>query len=67
MAPTTLVTGATGFVGGATAALLLQCPEAGRLLLLVRETSATAAASRARRSLAVLLPTCPNRPGSVAR
>lgn len=52
MDTTTLVTGATGFVGGAVAARLLQHPEIGRVLLLVRGATAGAALERARRSLA---------------
>jgi nucleoside-diphosphate-sugar epimerase/glutathionylspermidine synthase len=52
MAPTVLVTGATGFIGGAAAALLLQRPEAGRVLLLIRGATPTDALNRAQRSLA---------------
>lgn len=52
METTTLVTGATGFVGGAVAAQLLQRPEAGRVLLLIRAATPAAALERAKRSLA---------------
>jgi nucleoside-diphosphate-sugar epimerase len=50
--PTTLITGATGFLGGAVAAQLLLRPGAGRVLLLVRAPSQEAAEDRTRRSLA---------------
>src|SRR5215468_3591184 len=52
MDTTILVTGATGFVGGAVAAQLLQHPAVGGVLLLVRGATAGAARERARRSLA---------------
>jgi nucleoside-diphosphate-sugar epimerase/glutathionylspermidine synthase len=51
VAVTVLVTGATGFVGGAAAAELLRCPEADRVLLLVRAASPAAALERVRCSL----------------
>lgn len=51
MATTILVTGATGFVGGAAAAHLLLRPEADRLLLLVRAETPAAAMDRIQRSL----------------
>jgi nucleoside-diphosphate-sugar epimerase len=50
--PTVLLTGATGFLGGAVAADLLRWPEPVRVLLLVRAPGAQAAESRVRRSLA---------------
>jgi nucleoside-diphosphate-sugar epimerase len=50
--PTILVTGVTGFLGGATAAALLRRPEPLRLLLLVRADGPEHAEARARRSLA---------------
>ena len=50
--PTVLLTGATGFIGGATAAeLLLRRPDC-RLLLLVRAASVAAAQKRLRDALA---------------
>jgi nucleoside-diphosphate-sugar epimerase len=52
MDTTILVTGATGFVGGAVAAQLLQRPEVGRVLLLIRGATPAAALERAKRSLA---------------
>lgn len=48
---TILVTGATGFVGGAAATRLLLRPEADRLLLLVRAATPAAAMERVQRSL----------------
>jgi nucleoside-diphosphate-sugar epimerase len=51
VAATVLVTGATGFVGGAAAAELLRRPEADRVLLLVRAASPAAALERVRYSL----------------
>lgn len=50
--PTILVTGATGFIGGATVARLLQAGPAGRVLLLVRGSTDAESADRVRRSLA---------------
>ena len=47
--PTILFTGATGFIGGATLAQLLQ--SACRVLLLVRGETASAAAARIRQSV----------------
>jgi nucleoside-diphosphate-sugar epimerase/glutathionylspermidine synthase len=47
-----LVTGATGFVGGAVAAQLLQRPGIGKVLLLIRGATPAAALERAKRSLA---------------
>jgi nucleoside-diphosphate-sugar epimerase/glutathionylspermidine synthase len=52
MDPTILVTGATGFLGGAIAAELLQQSEIGRVLLLVRGATPATARDRAIRSLA---------------
>jgi nucleoside-diphosphate-sugar epimerase/glutathionylspermidine synthase len=52
MDPTILVTGATGFVGGAVAAELLQQPDIGKVLLLIRGATPAAALDRAKRSLA---------------
>src|SRR5690242_9037670 len=52
MDTTILVTGATGFVGGAVAAQLLRRPDVGRVLLLIRGATAGAALERARLSLA---------------
>jgi nucleoside-diphosphate-sugar epimerase len=53
MAPTiVLLTGATGFIGGATAAQLLDDPRVDLLLLLVRAPCAPTAWDRVRRSLA---------------
>ena len=46
-----LVTGVTGFLGGAVVAELLTAPFAGKLLLLVRAGSPTEGLERARRSL----------------
>ena len=48
MGATILVTGATGFLGGAVAAQLLQRPGIGRVLLLVRGVTPTAALERAK-------------------
>src|SRR5262245_9062755 len=50
--PLVLLTGATGFLGGAAAAELLRHPEISRLLLLIRAPTAAAALQRAKRSLA---------------
>ena len=50
-APTVLLTGATGFIGGATLARLLQVRPGCRVLLLVRGVSPNMAAERVRRSL----------------
>ncbi len=50
--PTVLLTGATGFIGGATLAHLLQTGPPCHVLLLVRGEDAEAAAVRVRRSLA---------------
>jgi nucleoside-diphosphate-sugar epimerase/glutathionylspermidine synthase len=52
MDTTILVTGATGFVGGAVAAQLLQRSGIGRVLLLIRGATPAAALDRAKRSLA---------------
>jgi nucleoside-diphosphate-sugar epimerase len=49
--PTILVTGATGFLGGAAVARLLQVGPAGRVLLLVRGSTDAEATERVRRSL----------------
>lgn len=49
--PTILVTGVTGFLGGATVARLLHAGPPGRLLLLVRGATDAEAAARVRRSL----------------
>src|SRR5262245_47563702 len=49
--PTVLVTGATGFIGGATTAALLQRQPACRVLLLVRGDTQEAAEARVRRAL----------------
>jgi nucleoside-diphosphate-sugar epimerase len=49
--PTLLLTGATGFIGGATLAQLLQSGSPCRTLLLVRGETPDVAASRVRRSL----------------
>jgi nucleoside-diphosphate-sugar epimerase len=51
MQPVILLTGATGFVGGATAVELLQYPDDVELLCLVRANSALEAQQRLRRSL----------------
>jgi nucleoside-diphosphate-sugar epimerase len=53
---TVLVTGATGFLGGATTARLLDDARVTRLLLLVRAPSEAAAWERVRRSLARFKP-----------
>jgi nucleoside-diphosphate-sugar epimerase len=50
--PTILITGATGFIGGATAAQLLLRHPPGRVLLLVRGETQEQAEARLRRSLA---------------
>lgn len=50
-ASTVLLTGATGFIGGATLAQLLQSKPDCRVLLLVRGTTPDAAAARVRKSL----------------
>ena len=50
--PTILITGATGFIGGATAAQLLLRHPPGRVLLLVRGRTQEEAEGRVRRSLA---------------
>jgi nucleoside-diphosphate-sugar epimerase len=50
-APIVLLTGATGFIGGATLAHLLQSHPDCRVLLLVRGTTPAEAAARVRRSL----------------
>ena len=52
MDTTILVTGATGFLGGAAAAQLLQRPKIGNVLLLIRGATPAAALERAKRSLA---------------
>jgi|HubBroStandDraft_6_1064221.scaffolds.fasta_scaffold14565_2 nucleoside-diphosphate-sugar epimerase len=49
--PTILLTGATGFIGGATLAQLLQSDPDCRVVLLVRGASLAAAVDRVRRSL----------------
>jgi nucleoside-diphosphate-sugar epimerase len=49
--PTILITGATGFIGGATAAQLLLRPEPCRVLLLVRAETQGQAECRVRKSL----------------
>lgn len=49
--PTVLLTGVTGFLGGATAVELLRSPEPVRLLVLVRAASLEEAEARLRRSL----------------
>jgi nucleoside-diphosphate-sugar epimerase len=49
--PTILITGTTGFIGGATAAQLLLRDAPGRVLLLVRGETQRQAEARARRSL----------------
>jgi nucleoside-diphosphate-sugar epimerase len=51
-APTLLLTGATGFIGGATLAQLLRAHPGCRVLLLVRGANPAAAAARVRQSLA---------------
>jgi nucleoside-diphosphate-sugar epimerase len=50
--PTVLLTGSTGFIGGATLARLLETRPESRILLLVRADSPDAAAARVRQSLA---------------
>jgi nucleoside-diphosphate-sugar epimerase len=50
--PTILITGATGFIGGATAAQLLLRPAPGRVLLLARGATQEQAEGRVRKSLA---------------
>jgi nucleoside-diphosphate-sugar epimerase len=50
-APTVLLTGATGFIGGATLAELLDAHPGCRTLLLVRAENSNAAAERVRKSL----------------
>jgi thioester reductase-like protein len=52
MDTTILVTGATGFLGGAAAAQLLQRTKIGNVLLLIRGATPAAALERAKRSLA---------------
>ncbi len=52
MDTTILVTGATGFVGGAVAAELLQRPDVARVILLIRAATQAAALERAKRSVA---------------
>jgi nucleoside-diphosphate-sugar epimerase len=52
MGTTILVTGATGFLGGAVAAQLLQQPKIDKVLLLIRGATPAAAVDRAKRSLA---------------
>jgi nucleoside-diphosphate-sugar epimerase len=54
-APTLLLTGATGFIGGATLAQLLQSRPDCRVVLLVRGESLAAAVARVRRSLSRFL------------
>jgi nucleoside-diphosphate-sugar epimerase len=51
-APTVLLTGATGFLGGAVLAQLLESRRPSRVLLLVRAPTPEAAAERVRRSVA---------------
>jgi nucleoside-diphosphate-sugar epimerase len=51
-APTVLLTGATGFIGGATLARLLESHSDCRVLLLARDRGSEAAADRVRHSLA---------------
>jgi nucleoside-diphosphate-sugar epimerase len=51
-APTVLLTGATGFLGGATAAALLRGPQEVRVLALVRAAGPDEARARLERSLA---------------
>ena len=51
LTPTVLLTGATGFIGGATLARLLERHPNCRVLLLVRAPTPTAAAERVRQSL----------------
>jgi nucleoside-diphosphate-sugar epimerase len=51
-APTILLTGATGFIGGATLARLLESRPACRVLLLARDRGPESAADRVRQSLA---------------
>jgi thioester reductase-like protein len=50
--PTILITGATGFIGGAAVAQLLLCPAPGRVLPLVRGATQEQAEGRVRKSLA---------------
>src|SRR5947199_1628983 len=50
--PTVLLTGATGFIGGATLARLLQTRPDCRVLLLARDRGPESAADRVRQSLA---------------
>ncbi len=50
-AATVLLTGATGFIGGATLARLLECRPDCRVLVLARDRGPDAAADRVRRSL----------------
>src|SRR5262245_19392373 len=53
--PTVLLTGSTGFIGGATLARLVETRPDCRVLLLVRAASPEAAADRVRKSLARFL------------
>ena len=55
---TILLTGATGFLGGATAAALLRRPEPLRIVLLVRAADEPEAMARVRRSLMCFADAC---------
>jgi nucleoside-diphosphate-sugar epimerase len=52
MTPTILVTGATGFIGGAAAAQLLQAPEVGRAAAVARANGSLARFAHVTRALA---------------